>query len=143
VLLSELMKVSSFNNFYDNNQEFMQIPTLAEHLITLCRQKGIQPTELVRSVDIDRVFGHQIFAGRRNPTRDYLLKLALGLRLNIEECQRALSIAKVSRLYMRIPRDALILYCLSNKYTYQKTQEALFDQGMAILTEADKQENGK
>ena len=114
----------------------MKLPTLTEHLEALCESKQIKPRDVIKNTDMDRVYGAKIFNGKRkNPSRDYLIRLAFGLGLNVEECQRLLDIARESRLYPRVPRDAVIINCIHNKKTYHQTEETLFEMDMPLLGE--------
>jgi hypothetical protein len=136
MILSRIFSTKNVESFITNNKAQLNIPTLAEHLEELCTQKGIKPSEVVKNADIDRFYGAKIFSGKRNnPHRDYIIRLAFGLRLNYEECQRLLVVARESELYPRIPRDALIIRCLHEKLTHQHTQERLYEAGMSILGE--------
>jgi hypothetical protein len=137
-LLSELMASDDFESYYMGNKQHMNALSLQKYLAVLCESKNITPHELIRSVDIDRVFGHQIFSGRRNPTREYIIKLAFGLGLTVEECQRLLTIAKCNQLYPRVPRDAAFIHCLHSGFGYKHTQDVLFKMGMTIMGEDDR-----
>ena len=132
-LLNELINSGDFTAFYDNNIEDLQAPNLAEYLKELCESKKIAPHELVKTVDINRMFGYQIFEGERKASRDYILKLAVGLGLTVEETQRLLNISKNSQLYPRVPRDAAIIYCLNNGMGYNDTQAKLHEWGILVL----------
>ena len=136
VLLAKIKATKNIKTFILRYQEQLNQPTLAGILEELCAEKGILPKDVVKDADIDRVYGAKIFAGKRtNPSRDYVLKLAFGLRLDYDECQRLLAVAGTSTLYPRVPRDAVLISCLHNKLTYQQTQERLYDTGMPLLGE--------
>ena len=131
----KLIAAEDFETFYAENVSQMQALTLSQYLQELCEQKGIKQHELICSIDIDRIYGHKIFSGERNPSRDYVLKLAVGMQLTIDEAQRLLIISKNSPLYARVPRDAALLHCLHSKAGYEKTQENLHKWGMTTLGE--------
>ena len=136
VLLSRIFNTKSIENYIARNREHMTLPTLAGHLEELCRKKGVKPSEAVKNADIDRFYGSKIFSGKRaNPHRDYLIRLAIGLTLDYKECQRLLDVARESRLYPRVPRDAVIISCLRDKLTYMQTEERLYENGMTVLGE--------
>jgi cyanate lyase len=137
-LLSKLMMSDTIEDFITNNDGNLNVPTLHEHLAELCERKGIMPHDLVRMVDIERAFGYQILSGRRNITREYILKLAFGLGLDVKECQRLLTISMNSQLYPRVRRDAVLLYCINKQYGYRQTQNVLHEMGLKILGEAGK-----
>ena len=131
--IMELISTLDFEAFYAKNLGHLHALTLPEYLNELCERKGVLSHELVNSVDIDRVFGYKIFSGERRPSRDYILKLALGLELTVEETQRLLAISGNSQLYPRVPRDAAIFYCLYHNLGYRDTQEKLYDWGIKPL----------
>jgi transcriptional regulator with XRE-family HTH domain len=134
-LLSELFSTKSFAKFVKNNVEWLNPTSFPNYLAELCESRGILRRELCLKVEIERTFAHQIFTGRRRPPREFVLKLAFGLGLSVEECQRLLTVAKRNTLYPRIPRDAAILHCLHHKLDYDKTQEKLFEYDMSLLGE--------
>jgi hypothetical protein len=139
-VLTKLVASESVEAFYAENAERLQTPELTQYLDGLCKEKRVRPNDLLRETDIDRGFGYQIFTGRRRLSRDTALKLALGLRLTVEETQRLLLISKNNQLYPRVPRDAAILYSLHHGIGYMETQEKLFDLSMTLLGEDTKYE---
>ena len=50
-----------------------------------------QKAELARRSGISEVYLHQVFAGRRNPSRDRLLCICVGLGITLDETQRMLT----------------------------------------------------
>ena len=61
---------------------------------------------------MSEVYLHQVFSGRRSPSRDRLLCLCLGLEATLEETQELLRQAGFAQLYPRHKRDAVISYGL-------------------------------
>jgi len=139
-LMTKLMSCDSFQSFYAENIDSLQLPSLPQHLAALCEQKEITPNQLFKETDIEKSLGHQVFSGRRRLSRDNALKMAFGLELDIKEAQRLLTISKNSQLYPFIPRDAAILYCLHNNIGFRKTQEHLYEWGMTVLGDDRKYE---
>ena len=139
-LMVKLINSESFPSFYAENIDTLQLPPSPKYLTDLCKQREITPYRLFKETDIEKSHGHAIFAGRRRLSRDNALKIALGLRLDINETQRLLVISKNSQLYPFIPRDAAILYCLHNNMGYRETQEHLFEWGMTVLGDDRKYE---
>jgi cyanate lyase len=134
ILLARLFATKTFKGFLTRNKEQMSIPTLAEHLAELSAQKGVKPRDAVKAANMYLVYGMEIFSGKRtNPSRDYLIRLAFGLGLDYDECQKLLAVAGKNALYPRVPRDALIIKCLYNKMSLRETEEMLDEMGMATL----------
>jgi hypothetical protein len=55
------------------------------------------------------------------------------MRLDVNETQRLLRIAKKGELYPRVQRDAAIIFCIQNRYSLIDTNELLESLGEAIL----------
>ncbi|MBN1265003.1 MAG: hypothetical protein JXA25_05890 [Anaerolineales bacterium] len=82
---------------------------------------------------IDRTYGHQLFNGRRNPSRDKVIQLAFGLKLDLDETQSLLQAAQKSALYPKVKRDAAIIFCLHHEKDIFETQEVLKVLGLTML----------
>ena len=133
-LLVRIFSTKNIKNFLTRNREHLKLPALSEHLAELCAEKGLKPRDAIKNANMDRVYGAEIFSGKRaNPSRNYLIRLALGLGLDYEECQQLLTVAGKSGLYPRVPRDALLISCLHNRLDYQQTEEKLYELGMSAL----------
>jgi hypothetical protein len=113
-LMARVISEKSITNFLSENKQHLKEPTLANHLSELCAEKGIGPLKVVENARISKLFAKDIFSGKRNPSRDYVICIAFGFGLNLDECQKLLLVAKRSALYPRIPRDAVIIHCLHN-----------------------------
>ena len=64
---------------------------------------------------MSEIYLHQIFAGRRNPSRNRLLCLCYGLSASIDETQELLKLSGMAQLYPKRKRDAIIYYGLLHK----------------------------
>jgi transcriptional regulator with XRE-family HTH domain len=134
MLLKRVLSTKNIKTFLSRNNKHLKVPPLAEYLAELCVSKDLRPRDVVRNADMDRVYGAEIFSGKRaNPSRDYLIRLAFGFRLNYDECQQLLKTARKSELYPRVPRDALIISLLHSKQSYQQAEAMLYEHGMTTL----------
>ncbi len=115
------------------NAEEMQLPAFSEKITSLCREQGLVPERIIKRANIERSFGHQLFKGTRNPSRDTVLQLAFGFAANVETAQELLRCAGMSLLYPRIKRDAAILYCLHHGMTIVETQSILHEMELPLI----------
>ncbi len=67
-----------------------------------------------------------VFSGRRNPSRDRLLCLCVGLETTLEEAQKLLKLAAYAPLYPRLKRDAIISYGLVHRMSLSEINDKLF-----------------
>ena len=136
-VMTKLITSESFKSFYSENNELLQLPTLPQYLTKLCESKEVPQKKLFWEADIEKSLGYQIFKGRRRLSRDNAVKIALVLKLDVQETQRLLAISKNSQLYPLISRDAALLYYLHHGTNYLKVQENLYDLGMTVLGDLD------
>ena len=83
-------------------------------LTRLFEKRGITKSALAKQSGMSEIYVHQIFAGRRNPSRSRLICLCFGLGATLDETQELLRLAGLAPLYPRIRRDAIIIYGLVN-----------------------------
>lgn len=90
-LIGELMSKPSFEEYLHANGPFFSEKGVAELLAQLYETKNLTKAELARRSGISEVYLHQVFAGRRNPSRDRLLCICIGLGITLDETQRMLT----------------------------------------------------
>ena len=128
--IAESRDLKSFIN--DNEDNFIHI-SLPEYLDLLLASKEKTKKEMISSAGIEKSYLYQIFNGRRTPSRDKLLRIALALKLALDDTQRLLIVAEKPILYPSRKRDAAIMYSLIKGYSLDKTQISLYDMGLEIL----------
>ena len=82
---------------------------------------------------MSEIYLHQIFAGRRNPSRNHLLCLCYGLSASIDETQELLKLSGMAQLYPKRKRDAIIYYGLLHKLDLFEINDKLFDENEETL----------
>ena len=82
---------------------------------------------------MSEVYLHQVFSGRRNPSRDRLLCLCIGMEVSLEETQQLLKQAAYAPLYPKQRREAIIAYGISHGMTLQQVNDKLFAEGEKTL----------
>lgn len=128
-----LIKAPNLEQFIKNNAGEMLLPSFSEYITELCKKQGGVAERIIKRANIERSFGHQIFKGARNPSRDTVLQLAFGFEADINMVQELLKHAGMSTLYPRIKRDTAIIYCLYHHFTVVETQQVLHEMGLPLL----------
>lgn len=131
--LNSLLKAPDLEQFIKNNADQMQMPPFCEYITQLCKKHGEVPEHIIKRANIERSYGHQIFRGSRNPSRDTVLQLAFGFEANVDEAQELLKHAGKNALYPRVKRDAALIYCLHGRFTIVETQRVLQEMGLPLL----------
>ncbi len=132
----QLVKADSVKQFLGENA--IGLPAFHEYITFLCRQRGEVPERVIKRANIERSFGHSLFRGDRNPSRDTVLQLAFGFEADVELAQSLLRHAGHSPLYPRVPRDTVIGYCLIHKTSFLETQHLLMELELPLMGGAGK-----
>lgn len=132
-LQQELMDSTDLSQFLSRNQEQFVDKSVAELLNHLFEKKNISKATLAKQAGMSEIYLHQIFAGRRTPSKNRLLCLCYGLEANIEETQELLRLCGMAELYPKLKRDAIIYYGLLHKLDLFVINDKLFDENEDTL----------
>jgi hypothetical protein len=132
-LLRGLINTSDIEKFIERNADAMELPPFHTYITSICKTTGQVPEQVIKQAGIERTYGHQLFNGTRKPSRDKVIQLALGFRLDLAGTQKLLQIAQKSPLYPKIKRDAAVLYCINHRKDILETQSVLHSLGLTLL----------
>ncbi len=132
-LLRLLFKERSLEHFLQRNESAYLNTSFSDYLSAWCRKHGEVPEQLIRRTNLEKSYGHQLFSGKRKPSRDTVIQLAFAMGADVAEAQEMLKIARKSPLYPRIKRDTVLIYCLHNRIGLLDTAIILQDLGLPIL----------
>jgi len=132
-LLQRLFNTTSVKRFIKRHGGDMLDAPFHTYLKEQCTQRGVNPAQIILKSGIERTFGHHIFSGRKNPSRDKVLQLAFGFEMNYEETQELLKIARKSTLYPKIMRDAVVIQGLERKLCLNVVQAALAELDIPLI----------
>ena len=116
-----------------NESAYQEMLSFADYISAWCRNNSVIPERVIHRANLDRSYGHQLFSGKRTPSRDTVIKLAFGMEADVAQTQKMLRIARKSTLYPRVKRDTVIIYCLHNRISLIDTDIILEDLGLPVL----------
>ena len=132
-LQQELMSTNNLDRFLtENDANFRDVP-LQEAIQCIFDEKGMSKAQLAKQSGISEVYLHQLFSGRRFPSRSRLLCLCFGLGATVDEAQSLLQQARHAPLYSRDRRDAIIIFALSHHMTLFEVNDKLFTENLDTL----------
>ena len=132
-LQQELMSTNNLDRFLtENDASFRDVP-LQEAIQCIFDEKGMSKAQLAKQSGISEVYLHQLFSGRRSPSRSRLLCLCFGLGATVDEAQSLLQQARHAPLYSRDRRDAIIIFALSHHMTLFEVNDKLFTENLDTL----------
>lgn len=132
-LSQELMSQPDLDAYIQENSRAFDERNFAELLTALYDKKDISKATLARRAGISEVYLHQVFSGRRNPSRDRLVCICLGLGATLEETQELLKHAGYAQLYPRLKRDAIISHGLIHGTDLNEINDKLFAENEKTL----------
>ena len=132
-LRSELETAENFDQFAKLNEKQFLSVSQSEVLKKAILRSGLKKADLARRSGLSEVYLHQILSGRRSPSRNRMLALCLALGMGPDETNESLKECAYAPLYVRIRRDALLLYALKEGWSVYDVNEKLFDLGEETL----------
>ena len=132
-LWARLFHAPSIDRFFNGTEDVDELPSFPDYISALCQARGEKPERIIKRSGLDRSFGHRLFAGTRNPSRDTVLQLAFGFELSAEDTQQLLKVARATALHPKVKRDAVIAFCLHNRKSLMDAQQILFDHELPLL----------
>lgn len=128
-LLKELAAAESIDDYISENQSDFRDIRLSDYLQTLLAEKHTTKAEVIRRAELNEIYGYQIFAGTKTPSRDKVLCLAFGFGLSAAETQQLLKSCGLPFLYAKHRRDSIILFALHKQLSVPETNTLLYDCG--------------
>lgn len=132
-LAHEISRSDNILDYFAENRGEMQIDSLPEYLERWLKRKDCTKADVVRRSNLNKAYVYQIFFGKKYPSRDKVIALAFGLKLDEKEVQVLLKQAGYRELYPRDPRDALLLYAIGHHKGIIDANEILYDHNIEVL----------
>ena len=80
-----LMTAPDLDRFLSENQDNFLSGNILELLNALFQKRNISKAALAKQSGMSEVYLHQVFSGRRNPSRSRLICLCFGLSATLDE----------------------------------------------------------
>ena len=132
-LLQKLFKTKHIIKFMKNFDKQSDYVSFAVLINQLCAERNITPSLVIKNSTIERTYGHQLFSGKRTPSRDTIIRLAFGFGMDYDETQALLKTARKSQLYVKVKRDAVIIFALKRSLSIMQTQATLEELSLPLL----------
>jgi len=88
----------------------------SEYFKEVTKAKGIMQKDIFLYADVPERYGYKILSEeKRTKQRDVILRLCYAANFSLDETQKALRIYEMPELYVKIPRDVLIMVCFNER----------------------------
>lgn len=132
-LNQELMTQPNLDQYLTENGACWRRADISVFLTRLHEVCGLSKAELARRAGISEVYLHQVFSGRRRPSRDRLLCLCVSMEISLEETQQLLKRVGYSPLYPKLKRDAIIGHGILHRTPLARINDKLFSENEKTL----------
>ena len=132
-LSQELMSQPNLDQYITENETYFADTDISAFLAGLYEKCGLSKAALARRSGMSEVYLHQVFSGRRKPSRDRLLCICLGVEATLDEVQRLLKQAGYAPLYPRRKREAIIAHGVVHHTPLREINDKLFAENEKTL----------
>ena len=132
-LWAKLFQAPTVNLYLTENDSSINQISFSEYITNLCNSRGEKAEKILKRSNIESSFGHRLFSGKRNPSRDTVLQLAFGFQMSVDEAQQLLKISRHTPLHPKVKRDAVIAFFLHNSQKLDELQTALYENMLPLL----------
>ena len=133
-LKKELMQSPDLHEFLSENNEHFICAPASDFLELLLVRTGLSKALLAKQAGMSEVYLHQIFSGRRSPSRNRLLCICYGLGATLDETQNLLNYFELAQLYPKIRRDSILIFGLLHNISLFEINEKLSEEKEAPLS---------
>nr|WP_316621692.1 hypothetical protein [uncultured Ruminococcus sp.] len=132
-LLKQLKTKTNIEEFFKENGSELIFDSLSEMIDFFMNQKGLKKADVVKRSMLGN-YAYSILNGnRKKPERDKLIMLCFGLRLTADEANRLLKMSSNGELYVRNPRDLVLIYALDRNQSVIEANNKLEELGLDEL----------
>ena len=123
--LEQAKNTKEFVDFLKRNDVEMQRESFGDTLLKLCAKYEITPSILQPQIAISKSQFYCLLNGTRNPSKESVIKIAFGLKINQSEVNELLQAAGYHALDPKDREDAIIMFGLENEKEVGKIDELL------------------
>ncbi len=132
-MLEQLKTAESLDGYLHENEDHLVGGAISTQLETALRETGLSKAEVLHRAEINDIYGYQLFAGSRKPSRDKLIALCIGMSLTLDRTQALLKATGFAPLYAKNKRDSILIFGIQNKQTVLELNTALYDHAEPTL----------
>ena len=129
-MTEKLISASEYKEFYQNN--FIEL-SLSEYLIQLMEKRNMTIAQIARLSDTGDYIYKLIRGKKKNPSRDVLIRISIGMSLEEDEINKLMRINHFHELDARDKRDAVIIFSLNKSFNLPKVNEMLYELNLKTL----------
>lgn len=129
-LLKELKRQScSLPDYLSNHKDTFVNEDIKDFWENIIESKNYSKSNIINKADFSYCYFYEVINGRKAPTKDKVVRLALAMKMTIDECQQALKVSGRSALHPKNRRDSILIYAIEQQMTVIQCNNLLVDNG--------------
>lgn len=125
IVLQNLHNAKSMTAFFDENKELFVHVSIGQYIEQEIQSRKLTKAKIIRESGINKRYFMDILAGKKMPTRRYIIRIFLALGLELCNVQWYLKACGYHQLYVRDKRDCIIMYCVDHKLSVKECNAML------------------
>ncbi|WP_430607727.1 hypothetical protein IGJ55_001201 [Enterococcus sp. AZ170] len=134
-LVHSLKKAEDFHTIFSETRQYTIDQTLKTYLAYWLSEKHVSKSTVLKKAGIAEATGYQYFDGKRNPSREKVIALMIGLGLTLEESNELMKKTGYAQLYPKHPWDAIVIYGITHSLTISEIDDYLYSEGLKTFGE--------
>lgn len=136
-LLELLKKSGNIDAYLQENKDFLLDCDIKEYLNLLIKEKKLTIQQIAKDSELSDRYCYQFLSpsNPRTPSREVLISICIGMKLNLDEIQTALKIAQLAPLYPKDERDSIIIFGIENFQSVVDINNVLYEHDFKCLCE--------
>ena len=133
-LTNKLKEYDNIDDFIQENANEFDENAFKNYLEDLLNRNESNIAKLAQGSGVSIPYAYDLFRGRKDsPRKDILLRLSFGLKLNLDETNRLLTLGGTAALRSKIRRESIIIFCINKGLSLEEVDELLHHYGLATL----------
>lgn len=134
-LLEELLKTNELDTYITAEKKEFVTKSPADILNALFAERSAKKGDIIWDTGISPSFIHQIFAGKRTPSRDKFIAICIAMSVPLEKLQASLKAAGMLPLYAKSERDSVIIFGINQNLNCTDINNLLYRENLKLLKE--------
>lgn len=132
-LEKRLKESNNIDQYLENHEENMIQVDMSAILNNLISKSSLKKSDIIKQSGIATSYAYEILNGFKIPTRDKVLRFLIALQMDFEDVQTILKKCSYPTLYIRMKRDSIIIFAITNHKSVVETNIMLDDRGLELI----------
>jgi len=132
-ILNELDADKSITEIFKENSAHYEDKSIGDYIEEKLKAIGFTKAKVIRDSGINKRFFYDIMSGKKLPSRRYVIRILMAMKLELKDVQWYLKAMDYSQLYARNKSDSIIIYCINHQIDIKECNTMLNKVGLENL----------